>query len=114
MSGTRPIKAFEPQFQALRNLLNLARSMAIRDPGGSSRARISFQLESSIGVVGYAGKPRVLEQHLPIAAVLPGGFTEEKWACERMLDKTLHRYPQLCRPMVVRAGQIAGSTTSGY
>ncbi|XXG95999.1 hypothetical protein Hte_002276 [Hypoxylon texense] len=118
MSGTRPIRAFEPQFQSLRNLLDLARSMAIRDLGNSSgsggRARIGFQLVSSIGVVGYAGEPRVLERRVPMAAVLPGGYTEAKWACERMLDETLHRYPQLFRPTVARPGQIAGSTASGY
>ncbi|KAI4871010.1 hypothetical protein F4820DRAFT_985 [Hypoxylon rubiginosum] len=115
MSGTRPIKAFEPQFQSLRNLLDLARSMAVRDhPGGSSSSRIGFQLVSSIGVVGYAGEPRVLERRVPMAAVLPGGYTEAKWACERMLDETLHRYPRLFRPMVARPGQIAGSTASGY
>ncbi len=49
-----------------------------------------------------------------MAAVLPGGYTEAKWACERMLDETLHRYPQLFRPMVARPWRIAGSTTSGY
>lgn len=69
---------------------------------------------SSIGVVGYAGKQRVFEQRVPIEAVLPGGYTEAKWACERMLDETLHRYPELFRVMVVRPGQIAGSTKSGF
>ncbi|KAI0973119.1 hypothetical protein F4678DRAFT_427984 [Xylaria arbuscula] len=113
MSGTRPIKAFESQFQALRNLLDLARSMAIGD-SSESRPQIGFQFVSSIGVVGYAGEARVLEQRVPMAAVLPGGYTEAKWACERMLDETLHRYPQLFRAMAVRPGQIAGSSTSGY
>ena len=111
MSGTRPIKAFEPQLQALRNLLDLARSMAC-DP--SRRARIGFEFVSSIGVVGYAGEQRVFEQRVPMEAVLPGGYTEAKWACERMLDETLHRYPELFRPMVVRPGQISGSTKSGF
>ncbi|MCJ1402385.1 hypothetical protein MMC11_005605 [Xylographa trunciseda] len=114
MSGTRPIKAFEPQLQALRNLLDLARSMATRDCDPSRRDRIGFQFVSSIGVVGYAGKQRVFEQRVPMEAVLPGGYTEAKWACERMLDETIHRYPELFRPMVVRPGQIAGSTKSGF
>ncbi|KAI0165341.1 hypothetical protein GGR52DRAFT_558385 [Hypoxylon sp. FL1284] len=113
MSGTRTIQAFESQFQVLRNLLDLARSTAIlsRSSGGP---RVSFQLVSSIGVVGCAGEARVLEQRVPMAAVLPGGYTEAKWACERMLDETLRQYPQLFRSMVVRPGQIAGSTASGY
>ncbi|KAI1087105.1 hypothetical protein F5B19DRAFT_476760 [Rostrohypoxylon terebratum] len=112
MSGTRPIKAFGPQLQALRNLLDLARSMATRDP--TNRVRVGFQFVSSIGVVGYSGQQRVLEDRVPWAAVMPGGYTEAKWACERMLDETVHRYPKLFRPMVVRPGQIAGSTKSGF
>lgn len=114
MSGTRPVKAFEPQLQALRNLLDLTRSMATRKGDPSRRVRIGFQFVSSIGVVGYAGKQRVFEERVPMEAVLPSGYTEAKWACERMLDETLHRYPELFRPMVVRPGQIAGSTRSGF
>ena len=111
MSGTRSLSAFEPQLQAFRNLLDLAQAMATHDAGNKNR--IGFQFVSSIGVVGFAGVPSVPEQRVPMSAVLPGGYTEGKWACERMLDETLHRYPKLFRPMVVRPGQIAGSTTSG-
>ncbi|KAI8622916.1 hypothetical protein F5Y19DRAFT_483302 [Xylariaceae sp. FL1651] len=119
MSGTRPLEAFEPQFQALRNLLDLARTMVIRDPGNNSgssggRIRIGFQLVSSIGVVGSIYEPRVLERRVPIAAVMPAGYAEAKWVCERMLEETLHQYPQLFRSMTVRPGQISGSTVSGY
>ena len=46
--------------------------------------------------------------------VLPGGYIEAKWACERMVDATLHRYSELFRPIVVRFEQIAGSTKSGF
>ncbi|KAK3681621.1 hypothetical protein B0T22DRAFT_299376 [Podospora appendiculata] len=118
MSGTRPVSAFEPQLQATRNLLDLAREMALvasRDahPGAPVR-RIGFQFVSSIGVVGYAGEARVLEQRVPLSAVLPSGYGEAKWVCERMLDETLHQFPGLFRPMVVRPGQIAGSSVSGF
>jgi thioester reductase-like protein/SAM-dependent methyltransferase/acyl carrier protein len=112
MSGTRPLSAFEPQVQAMRNLLDLAREMATRE--AAYPARIGFQFVSSIGVVGYAGESRVLERRVPLSAVLPSGYGEAKWVCERMLDETLHNYPDLFRPMVVRPGQISGSSTSGY
>ncbi|RYP73018.1 hypothetical protein DL771_003886 [Monosporascus sp. 5C6A] len=112
MSGTRPLSAFEPQLQALRNLLDLAREMASCD--AARPVRVGFQFVSSIGVVGYAGESRVLERRVPLSAVLPSGYGEAKWVCERMLDETLHRYPGLFRPMVVRPGQISGSTTSGF
>ncbi|KAF2793015.1 NAD(P)-binding protein [Melanomma pulvis-pyrius CBS 109.77] len=113
MSGTRPIKAFESQFQALRNLLDLARDVADYR-SNDANFRVGFQLVSSIGVVGNAGKARVPEERVPFAATLPVGYCEAKWVCERMLDETLSKYPQRFRTMVVRPGQIAGSRTSGF
>ncbi|KAK4038293.1 hypothetical protein C8A01DRAFT_37750 [Parachaetomium inaequale] len=112
LSGTRPVSAFEPQLQAMRNLLDLAREMASRD--AAHTVRVGFQFVSSIGVVGYAGESRVLERRVPLSAVLPSGYGEAKRVCERILDETLHRHPSLFRPMVVRPGQIAGSSTSGF
>lgn len=116
MSGTRPLKALEPQAQVMRNLLDLARDMATRNTvssAGPNKTRIGFQFVSSIGVVGYSTEPRVLEEHVPMASVIPGGYTEAKWVCERMLAETLQQHPQLFRATVARPGQIAGSTRSG-
>lgn len=111
MSGTRPIKSFEPQFQVMRNLLDLAREIGINNP----QSRVGFQFISSIGVIGnYAGSQNVPESRVPFSAVMPGGYPEAKWVCERMLDETLHKFPSLFRAMSVRPGQIAGSTKSGY
>lgn len=114
MSGTRPLPGFVPQFQTMRNLLDLARDTACRTSKSSDESRrIGFQLVTSIGVVGHAGHGRISEERVPISAVLPTGYCEGKWVCERMLDDTLHKYPAIFRPMVVRPGQIAGSTISG-
>jgi acyl transferase domain-containing protein/thioester reductase-like protein/SAM-dependent methyltransferase/acyl carrier protein len=113
MSGTRPVKAFEPQFQAMRNLLDLARDVADYRSNDAG-FRVGFQLVSSIGVVGNAGKARVPEERVPFSATLPVGYCEAKWVCEHMLDETLSNYPQRFRTMVVRPGQIAGSRTSGF
>ncbi|TVY81378.1 Iterative polyketide synthase CazM [Lachnellula suecica] len=110
MSATRPIGAFEPHFQMMRNLLDLARDIAI----ARSNVKVGFQFVSSIGVVGFCGEARVLEDRVPLEATLPSGYGEGKWVCERMLDETLHRYPELFRAMVVRPGQISGSSKSGY
>ncbi|KAF3481208.1 Acyl transferase/acyl hydrolase/lysophospholipase [Arthroderma uncinatum] len=77
MSGTRPLKAFVPQMQTMRNLLDLAREMAL----GKPKRRIGFQFVSSIGVVGYADTsagPLVIEDREPISASIPGGYTEAK------------------------------------
>jgi acyl transferase domain-containing protein/thioester reductase-like protein/acyl carrier protein len=109
MSGTRALKAYEPQIRVMRSLLDLAREMAIT----TAPRRIGFQYVSSIGVVGFSDETQVLEQPVPMAAVMTGGYNEGKWVCERMLSETLRRHPKLFRAAVARPGQISGSTTSG-
>ena len=53
------------------------------------------------------------EDRVHMDSVLPPGYGEAKWVCERTLDETLHKYPALFRAMAVRPAQIAGSSTSG-
>ena len=110
MSGTRPLTAFTSSLQAMRNLLDLARDVAIRN----DHRRLAFLFVSSIGAVGCSAGPRVLEERLPLTVALPNGYSEAKWVCERVLDATLYRFPLLFRASVVRPGQIAGSSTSGF
>ena len=128
MSAKRALPGFEPQFQVMRNLIHFARDVATRRP---ESFRFSFQMVSSIGVVGHHGRhlspsssspnnaqrdsPTIVpESRVTIDSVLPNGYSEAKWCCELMLDATLHRYPTRFRTMAVRLGQIAGSRTSGY
>ncbi|TIA51854.1 polyketide synthase [Aureobasidium pullulans] len=111
MSATRPLEGFEPQINVMRNLLDLAQEMATREV--ESR-KIGFQFISSIGVTGCSNESRVLEQAMPMSAVVPSGYNEAKWVCERMLSETLRRYPALFRAMVARPGQISGSSVSGF
>ncbi|KAI0117598.1 hypothetical protein F4776DRAFT_673079 [Hypoxylon sp. NC0597] len=115
MSGTRPIDAFEPHFHVLRILIDLAHAIASRRGPGF---RVNFQFVSSIGVVGHyplwSGKTRVPEERVQMKSVLNNGYSDAKFTCERILDETLHKYPENFRAMAVRLGQIAGSRTSGY
>ena len=117
MSAKRALAGFEPQFQIMRNLIDFARDIASQRP---HPFKFSFQLISSVGVVGHYAlhneKPKILvpEARVDIDSVLPNGYGDAKWGCERMLDETLHKYPERFRAMVVRLGQIAGSKTSGY
>jgi hypothetical protein len=109
----------------MRRLLDLARDAALlplgRDHhhgGAAAAARpITFQFVSSISVVGHhpllTGSPGVPEERVGVGSVLPAGYADAKWACELMLDETLHRWPGLFRSMAVRLGQIAASR-SGY
>lgn len=117
-SNTRPIRGFEAQFKTMKNLLVLARNASEALRRRSSSGKITFQFVSSIAVVGLdplrSGQPRVLEEHMPVASVLPNGYGDAKLVCERMLINTLGRYPNIFRSMAVRLGQIAGSRATGY
>ncbi|KAL8720574.1 MAG: hypothetical protein Q9225_002593 [Loekoesia sp. 1 TL-2023] len=115
MSGKLPLKGFALQFQAMRHLVDFARDISCRRP---REFPVRFQLVSSIATVGHyplwTGKAHVPEERMTIESVLPNGYGDAKFVCERILDETLHRYPHLFRAMTVRLGQVAGSKTSGY
>lgn len=117
MSAKRPLAGFESQFQVMRNLIDFACDVVSQRP---TSFKFSFQMVSSIGVVGHfgleSGEPKTVvpEDRVDIDSVLPNGYGEAKWGCERMLDETLQKCPDRFRTMAVRLGQIAGSKTSGY
>lgn len=117
MSAKRGLDGFESQFQVMKNLIQLACDVASQRPPAF---KFSFQMVSSIGVVGLYGKHEgkqktfVPEERFGIDCILNNGYGDAKWGCERMIDETLHTVPDRFRAMVVRLGQIAGSKTSGY
>lgn len=115
MNAKKPLKTFEKQFEVLRNLLDFAADIS---GNRSPDERVSFQLISSIATVGHyplhTGNTSIPEERMTIESVLINGYGDAKFVCERMLDKTLHQHPDRFRPMVVRLGQVAGSTSSGY
>ncbi|KAI0138702.1 hypothetical protein F4776DRAFT_670564 [Hypoxylon sp. NC0597] len=115
MNAKWPLRNFETQFQIMRNLLNLSGEISIRRVQGT---KITFQFISSIATVGHrpiwSGEPIIPEERMTIESVLPTGYGDAKYICELMLDETLHKHPDRFRAMVVRPGQIAGSSTSGY
>lgn len=121
MSAKRELKGFEDQFQVMRNLLDFADSASSLRPKGF---RLSFTQVSSIGVVGHYGVEKSFDEHSPVVVpetraqvdyLLPNGYSEAKWGCERMLEETLHKYrSDRFRARTVRLGQIAGSKRCGY
>lgn len=115
MTGKRPLSGLESQFQVMRNLIEFGRDISARRPEGP---KATLQLISSIAVVGdyplWSGNVEVPEERMALESVLPNGYGEAKFVCERMLDETLHKYPEQFRVMSVRPGQIAGSKVTGY
>ncbi|KAI1385804.1 putative polyketide synthase [Hypoxylon trugodes] len=115
MNGKMVVKGFEPQFEVMRNLVNLAAEASARRSVG---LKVSFQLISSIATVGHyplhKNNPNIPEERMEIESVLPNGYGDAKYVCERILDETLHTQPDLFRPMTVRLAQVAGSSISGY
>ncbi|RYP36916.1 hypothetical protein DL767_003164 [Monosporascus sp. MG133] len=117
MTGKRPVAGLEAQFSVMRNLIDLARNAAVHRV--STARRVTFQFISSIAVMGHhplvPGNGRFApESRATARQLLPNGYAHAKWVCERMLDQTLHRFPGYFRAAVVRPGQIAGSSASGY
>ncbi|KAI0964716.1 hypothetical protein F4678DRAFT_468269 [Xylaria arbuscula] len=117
MNAKWPVTRFEPQLQIMRNLLNVAGIISSRQPAGQ-KEKTTFQFVSSIATVGYrplwTGNPCVREERMSLESVLPTGYGDAKYTCELMLDATLHHHPGRFRAMVVRPGQIAGSSASGH
>jgi thioester reductase-like protein len=109
------VKRFQPQLHIMSQMLNLARDISLRH---ISSDPVSFLFISSIATVGYhpylANSPTVPEERMPIASVLPTGYGEAKYICERMLDATLHQHPRHFRAAAIRLGQIAGSSLNGH
>ncbi|KAI8961031.1 hypothetical protein F5Y11DRAFT_367017 [Daldinia sp. FL1419] len=115
MNAKWPLRNFETQFQIMKNLLNLAREISVQRVPDT---KVTFQFISSIATVGHrpiwSGEQIVPEERMTIESVLPTGYGDAKYICELMLDETLRRHPNRFRAMVVRPGQIAGSSKSGY
>ncbi|XDG03797.1 hypothetical protein ABKA04_003412 [Annulohypoxylon sp. FPYF3050] len=115
MHSKWPVKRFEPQLRIMANMTSLARDISMRRPSGTL---VTFEFVSSIATVGYhplwTGRPTVPEVRVPIESVLPTGYGDAKYICERLLDATLHRYPERFRVAAIRLGQIAGSSLNGY
>ncbi|RMZ66368.1 polyketide synthase [Pyrenophora seminiperda CCB06] len=115
MNGKLPLQAFTPQFRVFRRLLDFAALVSARRQPGF---KFTFQFISSIATVGHypyhTGSSHIPEEQMTIESVLTNGYGDAKFVCERILDETLHKHPSRFNAMVVRLGQVAGSSTSGY
>lgn len=115
MNAKQPLSAFIPQFRVLRRLIDFS---ALASARRGSDFKFSFQFISSIATVGHypiaTGVSHIPEQRMCIEHVLPNGYGDAKFVCERMLDETLQKHPSHFNTTIVRLGQVAGSSISGY
>lgn len=124
MHSKWPIKRFEPQLKIMMNMIGLARDISTRHWRAGTKTPVTFEFISSIATVGHhplrgpgdpsTKRPTVPEVRVSVESVLPTGYGDAKYACERLLDATLHQYPDRFRAAAVRLGQIAGSSLNGY
>lgn len=122
MHSKWPIKRFEPQLRIMMNMIGLARDISARRWGAGTKRPVTFEFVSSIATIGHhplraspgQQRPTVPEVRVSVESVLPTGYGDAKYACERLLDATLHQYPDRFRAAAVRLGQIAGSSLNGY
>ncbi|KAH8901535.1 putative polyketide synthase [Thozetella sp. PMI_491] len=115
MTATRDLRGFESQFTVMRNLIDLAANAVTQKASGE---KVSFLFVSSIAAVGhypvYHSTPHIPEDRMTVDSVLPNGYGDAKFICERILDETLQLHPGLFRAMSVRLGQVSGSSETGY
>ena len=111
MDFQRTLESFEGQVRAVRNLLDLA-----KDAKNSQRGRKpKLIFLSSIAVAGrYPGR-LVLEQSLSDPnSTVPMGYAEAKWVCEEVLASAVESMGDKVEPVIIRIGQLSGSSTTGY
>ena len=107
--------SFKAQFRSLQNLLKLARDTHQVYP--MIRPRLLFI--SSIATVGQYGNVhgKCLVPEDPISDIRctnPFGYGEAKLVCEKIVEKVARTHSRELQAAVIRAGQIAGSTKSGF
>ena len=111
MDFNRSLVSFESQFQALDNIIRLAvNSKAAQAP------RILFT--SSIAAVARYGllcnESVVPEKPMDDPEVSARfGYPEAKWVCEQILLTVAAMHAGKFEPIIVRVGQLTGSTTAG-
>ena len=115
MDFKRLLPSFEPHFQTLQNLLNLAGEAYKAHP--NVRPRLIFV--SSISVVGQYGRfhngAAVPEAPISDARYANTfGYGQAKLVCERIIENVANNQDNQVEVSYVRVGQMSGSTANGY
>ena len=110
MDFNRSLVSFEAQFEYLDNIVQLA----LRSTG-TAPPRVLFT-SSIASVARYtsitqeAQVPEIAMEDPEVTA--PFGYPEAKWVCEQILLRSAHLHNSQLQPIIVRVGQLTGSTTA--
>ncbi|KAI4123683.1 MAG: hypothetical protein LQ338_005147 [Usnochroma carphineum] len=111
MDFQRTLDSFEGQVHAVRNLLDLAQDA--RNTQKGRKPKLIFL--SSIAVTGRCPEKLVFEQRLSDpSSTVPMGYAEAKWVCEEVLACATQSMGDKVEPVIIRIGQLSGSSTTGY
>ena len=108
------VQSMESQIKAVRELIHLGRLANAARPHIKTRV----VLASSIAVVGrylkHAQSIVVPEKPVDDPRIpLPIGYAEAKWVCEKVMESA-HKNLHDIEPVILRIGQLTGSSTTGY
>ena len=109
MDFNRTLSSFDAQFQYLTTIIQLAHHT-------NSNRPVRLLFTSSIAAVANYNTDSseiALVPETPMddpAVTAPFGYPEAKWVCERILQRAGEKYPTKLEPMIVRVGQLTGST----
>lgn len=116
MDFNMKVSSFEPQIQAVRDLLELARSAHRKRAFSKPR----LVLASSVAVVGcypeIASSGAVVPE-IPMenpSATLPIGYAQAKWCCEKVIESARDSVPEEVEASIIRIGQLSGSQSTGF
>ncbi|KAL8717980.1 MAG: hypothetical protein Q9225_004839 [Loekoesia sp. 1 TL-2023] len=111
MDFQRTLESLEGQVHAVRNLLDFAQDA--KDTRKGRKPKLVFL--SSIAVAGRSPEKLVLEQGLSDpSSTVPMGYAEAKWVCEEVLASAVQLMGDKVDPVIIRIGQLSGSSTTGY
>jgi nucleoside-diphosphate-sugar epimerase len=112
MDFQRRLSSFVPQVQTIRNLVVLCEDCHSKQKNPSP-PRLLFT--SSVAVAAHCpDRTKLPESPIPDpSAAADLGYAQAKWVCERVLVEAAKTHGDVLHPIIVRLGQLTGSTGSG-
>ena len=110
------LSSFEPQIEAVSDIIELCRAAHIRR--SFLKSRLVFA--SLIAVVGRYSKVSTTGANVPEVSMenplttLPIGYAETKWCCENIVQNAHTSFQYEMKAMIVRMGQLSESVATGF